>query len=84
MPLKPIKRGYKVQCLSDSRTGFVTTFDVYTGKENIKTKWTLGERIAVDLSTDIKPGSIVVLDNFFTSISLLESLLERKIYACTV
>lgn len=34
MPLKPIKRGYKVWCLADAKTGFVTKFEVYTGKKN--------------------------------------------------
>lgn len=31
MPLKPIKRGYKVWCLADAVTGFVIAFIVYTG-----------------------------------------------------
>lgn len=32
MPLKPIKRGYKVWCLADATTGFIIAFIVYTGK----------------------------------------------------
>jgi len=32
MPLKPIKRGYKVWNLADSSTGYVLSFDVYAGK----------------------------------------------------
>lgn len=31
MPLKPIKRGYKVWCLADSVTGFIIAFVIYTG-----------------------------------------------------
>lgn len=31
MPLKPIKRGYKVWCLADAVTGFILAFIVYTG-----------------------------------------------------
>ena len=33
MPLKPIKRGYKVWVRSDSTTGYVYMFEVCTGKE---------------------------------------------------
>jgi len=29
MPMKPVKRGYKVWCLADSRTGFISQFDIY-------------------------------------------------------
>lgn len=32
MPLKPIKRGYKVWCLADAVTGFISAFIVFTGK----------------------------------------------------
>lgn len=34
MPMKPIKRGYKVWCLADSKTGYILKFDVYTGKSS--------------------------------------------------
>lgn len=82
MPLKPIKRGYKVWCLADSTTGFIIAFIVYTGKEEIILNSTLGERVVLNFSSNIKPGSIVVVDNFFTSYSLLDNLLQRNIYAC--
>ncbi|XP_039764250.1 piggyBac transposable element-derived protein 4-like [Pararge aegeria] len=32
MPLKPIKRGYKVWCCCDSSTGYLYNFEIYTGK----------------------------------------------------
>ena len=31
MPIKPVKRGYKVWCLAESRNGFVSQFDIYSG-----------------------------------------------------
>jgi len=34
MPMKPVKRGYKVWCLADSRTGFVSQFDIYSGRSD--------------------------------------------------
>lgn len=35
MPLKPIKRGFKVWAMTDSATGYLLSFDVYTGKKKI-------------------------------------------------
>ncbi|XP_049772938.1 piggyBac transposable element-derived protein 4-like [Schistocerca cancellata] len=32
VPMKPVKRGYKIWCLADANTGFISNFDVYTGK----------------------------------------------------
>ena len=34
IPAKPVKRGVKVFCLSDSKTGYLVSFKVYTGKED--------------------------------------------------
>lgn len=36
----------------------------------------------MNFATKIRPGSIVVVDNFFTSVSLLENLRNEDIYAC--
>lgn len=36
LPLKPIKRGYKVWMLAD-KSGYCLKFDVYTGKRDNKT-----------------------------------------------
>lgn len=44
MPMKPVKRGYKVWCLADAVTGFVYTFQVYTGRSEEKNAYTLGSR----------------------------------------
>ena len=31
MPMKPVKRGYKIWCLCDSHNGYLWNFEVYTG-----------------------------------------------------
>ncbi|KAF2906102.1 hypothetical protein ILUMI_00073 [Ignelater luminosus] len=50
MPLKPIKRGYKVWVRADIN-GYVNEFQIYTGKiDNLKTKAGLGERVIRDLT----------------------------------
>lgn len=81
MPNKPVKRGYKIWCLADSTTGFIIAI-VYTGKEEIIKNSTLGERVVLNFAGKIRPGSILVLDNFFTSVCASEQLLERNIYSC--
>jgi hypothetical protein len=43
----------------------------------------LGENVVLKLSEPLSGGYYhLYFDNFFTSVSLLEKLLERKIYAC--
>lgn len=82
MPAKPIKRGYKIWCISDARTGFVLKFRVYTGKCDADNDLSLGEKVMLDLTTDIRAGNVVVFDNFFSSVTLMEKLDEKKLYSC--
>ena len=42
MPQKPIKRGFKVWVRADSITGYISQFQVYTGKESSSTEKGLG------------------------------------------
>lgn len=81
MPMKPIKWGYKVWCIADSTSGFVFMFQLYTGKSDL-TGDTLGEKVVLHLAVDVRPGSLVTFDNFFTSVTLMEALHQRKLYAC--
>lgn len=38
LPMKPIKRRYKVWCLADSSLGYIIKFEIYTGKSLIPMK----------------------------------------------
>ncbi|XP_035215744.1 piggyBac transposable element-derived protein 4-like [Stegodyphus dumicola] len=38
MPMKPIKRGYKMWCLADSKSGYIQKFEIYCGKETSDNK----------------------------------------------
>ncbi|XP_033222792.1 piggyBac transposable element-derived protein 4-like [Belonocnema kinseyi] len=83
-PMKPIKIGYKVWCLADSKSGYVLTFAIYTGKSNSSPSPgdTLGEWIVINLSVHLRnTGVLVTFDNFFMSINLMNELRTRKIYA---
>jgi len=50
MPMKPIKRGFKVWALADSASGYLINFDIYTGKNNYNlTEFGLGENVVLNL-----------------------------------
>jgi len=84
MAMKPDKRGYKVSCLADSRTGFVRQFDIYSGRSDMKgySSLSLGETVVLSLCDPyIHSHRLIAFDNFFTSYQLLKSLKERGFYA---
>ena len=83
MPKKPIKRGIKVWVRTDSHTGYISQFYVYSGKDNDAMSENLGESVVVKLSRPLVGGNYhLYFDNFFTSVSLLEKLERDNIYAC--
>ena len=83
VPLKPTKRGFKVWVRADSVTGYFCDFNVYVGRETRGTEVGLGEAVVSQLCKDIEGYNYHVhCDNFFTSVSLFESLLEHHVYAC--
>lgn len=84
MPMKPVKRGYKVWCLADSVTGYIWKFDIYTGKslDTETSNYGLGERVVINLTASLKnKNCLVAFDNFFTSVELMEKLLQDGIFA---
>nr|CAH7764664.1 unnamed protein product [Callosobruchus chinensis] len=82
MPMKPIKRGYKVWIRADE-TGYVCQFQIYTGKVSDASEKNLGARVVKDLTQDlIGKGHHLYFDNFFNSIDLQKYLQRRFIYAC--
>ena len=90
MPKKPNKFGIKVWMLADSETYFVPRFQVYLGKQE-NTDENDAER-ARGLGFEVvdflgKPYFNAYrhfyFDNYFSSVSLLQHLLENKTYACS-
>jgi len=77
MPMKPIKRGYKIWVRAD-QTGFISEFEIYTGKTD-SVESSLGKRVILTLTNKIE-GKYhrVFFDNFFTSLDLMEDLLKKK------
>ena len=69
LPMKPIKRGFKVWVRADSSNGFISDFDVYTGKDGSATT-NLGTKVVERLSRVLVGGRYhLYFDNFFSSLS---------------
>lgn len=86
LPMKPIKRGYKLWCLADQR-GYIKKFQIYQGKdEEMNSKFIgygLGEKVVLELTEqNWGEGKVVYFDNFFSSVALLEKLKTENTYAC--
>ena len=54
MPKIPTKCSFKVWCRYDSKNGYTSAFQIYTGKLVDATEKNLGSRVVKDLSKDIK------------------------------
>ena len=83
LPKKPVKRGFKVWVRADAVSGYVSEFDVYTGKVPGEREYGLGGNVVKRLTRNITGRNhSVYCDNFFTNAPLFEDLLKDKIYAC--
>ncbi|XP_049316471.1 piggyBac transposable element-derived protein 4-like isoform X1 [Bactrocera dorsalis] len=85
MPSKPAKYGLKFWLSVDSKSGYVWKIQPYLGKpRNAKPEKNQGERVALDLTDDLK-GQNITADNFFSTFELVKKLHERKLtYVGTV
>ena len=54
MPKKPVKRGFKVWMLADSHNGYVSSFEVYTGKKGDTVERGLGASVVKTLCQPIQ------------------------------
>uniref|UniRef100_A0A1X7V767 PiggyBac transposable element-derived protein domain-containing protein n=1 Tax=Amphimedon queenslandica TaxID=400682 RepID=A0A1X7V767_AMPQE len=54
MPMKPIKGGLKVWTLSNGKTGYVSQFEVYTGKKGNSVENGLGASVVMNLSSHLR------------------------------
>ena len=82
MPMKPIKRGFKMWCRNDSATGYLFQFDMYGGKQESNVG-SLGENDIIQLSRSLVGTNVrLFFDNFFTSPALVHKLQQEKIFCC--
>ena len=60
VPLKPVKRGFKVWAMADASNGYMYDFSVYTGAtEGWETG--LGEKVVLTLAESIKGRQLFYL-----------------------
>ena len=82
MPAKPIKCGIKVWLRCDADTAYMHQFSIYLGCGQNSPEG-LGYDVVMQLCEQIRgKNHHVYFDNLFTSVPLLNDLLEHKIYAC--
>ena len=85
MPKKPTKWGIKVWMIAESKTGYVSNFDVYLGKAPSSERAELGmaARVVLDISRPFhNTKRHLYFDNFFNSAVLMEELLKVGTYGC--
>ena len=81
MPKKPTKWGIKVWVCSESKTGYIHKFQVYTGKSDVCSNG-LPYGMVMHLMEDLQEeGRMLYVDNFYTSPILFEHLYERGTFA---
>lgn len=83
-PDKPTKWGFKLWTLADSLLGYVLHYDVYAGKkDSVNGDCLLGEQVVLNLCKPyFNMFYWIFFDNFYTSVLLMETLLNNGLYAC--
>ena len=72
---KLINCGFKIWMRAESKSGYVSEYDVYTGKKGDRVEKELGTSVVMNLTDKIRnKNHHVYFDNFFTSINLLLDL----------
>ena len=85
MPMKPVKRGFKVWVRADAVNGYFCDFNMYVGRaaDGVSVETGLGERVVRQLTEHLQGKSYqIYCDNFFLSCNLFTNLLHDSIYAC--
>lgn len=81
IPSKPGRYGIKFWAICDSETSYAWKMNIYTGKAAGEERTVkLGEKVVKDLVIEIEgSGRNITCDNFFTSYSLGEYLLSKRL-----
>lgn len=84
MPSKPLRKGLRVWMLCDSRSGYCHRTRLYVGKpSDDATASTVGHRVVTSLVRGLEGRyHHLFMDSFFTSVPLLQRLLQDGLYAC--
>lgn len=82
----PIKPGHiEIKCftLAESSSGYGFDNKIYTGKENEVVQTDLGRKVVMSvMEAYLDKGHVLYMDNYYTSVPLLEDLEARGTIAC--
>ena len=82
MPKKPIKRGFKVWVRAEADIGYVSEFEVYTGKKDDGPEKNLGTKVVKNLTSKVySKYHHIYFDNYFSSVDLMLDLLRNGTYS---
>lgn len=82
LPLKPTKWGVKVWVMAESTTGYVTNFQVYTGREETQEKG-LAHHVVMDLAAPYFGTHLsIFMDNFYSGVDLFLDMKSHGLDAC--
>ncbi|XP_063757603.1 piggyBac transposable element-derived protein 4-like [Eleginops maclovinus] len=83
LPLKPTKWGIKVWVMAESSTGYVSNFQVYTGRKAGGSEKGLAHRVVMDLARPYFGSHLsIYMDNFYSGVPLFEDLSAHGLDAC--
>ena len=80
LPMKPVKRGFKVWVRADAVTGYFCDFNVYTGRPSSadgeeQSELGLGEQVVLELTECLRGGNYqIYCDNFFSTCRLFDTV----------
>ncbi|XP_053175982.1 piggyBac transposable element-derived protein 4-like [Scomber japonicus] len=79
MPNKPGKYGLKIWVACDAQTSYAWNMQIYTGKPaDGQPEKNQGQRVVLEVTEGLR-GHTITCDNFFTSYTLGQELLRRKL-----
>jgi len=79
-PAKPAKYGIKIFWICDAVNGYALNGKIYTGKEDGKVSRDLASKVTKELASGFyDSGRVLTMDNYFTSLPLVEYLAENKL-----
>ena len=84
MPAKPVKWGFKVWTVAEADTGYVSGYEIYTGRRAVPSQHGLGYDVVMQLTEVYQyQRRHLYFDNFFSSVQLLRDL-EQRLCDCPV
>ena len=69
LPMKPVKRGFKIWVRADSHNGYICQFECYTGRKGDTTEVGLGGSVVTRLTRDLVGKNYHIYMDSFSFVS---------------